>query len=58
MNRLRRQAKLEEQEQGKIDVILAKVSAQGMQSLTWTERRTLKRATERQRQRESGIDAE
>jgi len=52
VNRLRRQAKLEEQEQERIDSILAKVSAQGMQSLTWLEKRTLKRATERQRRRD------
>ena len=39
-------------EQEKIDAILAKVSAHGMNSLTWWEKRTLKRATERQRQRD------
>jgi hypothetical protein len=37
--------KLEE----KIDAILAKVSAQGMNSLTWSERRTLKQGSERLR---------
>lgn len=36
-------------EQEKIDAILAKVSAKGMNSLTWIEKRTLKKATERQR---------
>ncbi len=51
-NRIRREARLLAQEQEKIDAILAKVSSQGMNSLTWSERRTLKRATERQRQRE------
>ena len=51
--RARRQQKqqaLERAEQMKIDAILAKVSAQGMNSLTWMEKRTLRRATERQRQ--------
>lgn len=37
------------QEQEKIDEILAKVHAQGMQSLNWMERRALRKATERQR---------
>ena len=40
-------------EQAKIDAILAKVSSQGMHSLNWMEKRTLKKATERQRQSES-----
>jgi hypothetical protein len=40
-------------EQAKIDAILAKVSANGMQSLNWFEKRTLKKATERQRRTES-----
>jgi Zn-dependent protease len=39
-------------EQADIDAILAKVSAKGMQSLNWREKRTLKKATERQRQRD------
>lgn len=50
--RLRRQAEQEESEQAQIDSILAKVSAHGMQSLTWSERRALRKATERQRERE------
>lgn len=50
--KLRRQAEQEENEQAQIDAILAKVSAQGMHSLTWSERRALRKATERQRQRE------
>ena len=45
-------AQINQQQQEKIDQILAKVSAQGMQSLTWREKRTLKKATERQRQRD------
>jgi Zn-dependent protease len=50
--RLRRQAEQEENEQAQIDAILSKVSAHGMQSLTWSERRALRKATERQRERE------
>lgn len=42
-------------EQREIDDILAKVSAQGMHSLTFFEKRALKRATERQRQRDSEL---
>jgi len=50
--RLRKQAEAEENEQATIDAILAKVSAHGMHSLTWLERRALRKATERQRRRE------
>lgn len=50
--KLRRQAEQEESEQAQIDAILAKVSAHGMHSLTWSERRALRKATERQRRRE------
>lgn len=50
MRKLRRQAEAEEQEQARIDAILAKVSAHGMHSLTWSERRALKKATQRQRE--------
>ncbi|MGB7156856.1 MAG: site-2 protease family protein [Tepidisphaeraceae bacterium] len=39
-------------EQKQIDAILAKVSAHGMQSLTWLERRALRKATEHQRANE------
>jgi stage IV sporulation protein FB len=52
VRKLRKQAADEEAEQLRIDEILAKVSAHGMHSLTWVERRVLRRATERQRQRE------
>lgn len=52
IRRLRREAQRDAAEQQLIDTILAKVSAQGMHSLTWSERRALKRATERQRRRE------
>jgi hypothetical protein len=39
-------------EREQIDAILAKVSASGMNSLTWLEKRALKKATEHQRQHE------
>jgi Zn-dependent protease len=48
--RAQKQQRDERQEQQKIDAILAKVSAHGMNSLSWLEKRTLKQATERQRQ--------
>ena len=47
--------KLEEKarlEQLRIDEILAKVSAQGMASLKWSERRALRKATEHRRKRD------
>lgn len=47
-----RVAKEEQLEKVKIDAILAKVSAHGMQSLTWLEKRALHKATEHQRQRD------
>jgi membrane associated rhomboid family serine protease len=47
--RIRREREVEQAEQAAIDRILQKVSDHGMQSLTGGERRTLKRATERQR---------
>jgi Zn-dependent protease len=50
--RAAREAAAERTEQEQIDRILAKVSAHGMQSLSWTEKRTLKKATEHQRQRD------
>jgi len=49
---LRKKARAEQAEQAKIDAILAKVKVQGLHSLTWWERRTLKKATERQRQQD------
>ena len=42
-------------EQDQIDQILAKVSAQGMHSLTWLEKRALHKATERQRARDAEL---
>jgi hypothetical protein len=50
--RLEKLAVQEKDEQAEVDLILAKVSAQGMQSLTWGEKRSLKRATENQRKRD------
>jgi len=50
--RAKKRAEEEQVEQVRIDQILAKVSAHGMHSLTWTEKRTLHKATERQRQRD------
>ncbi len=43
----------EQADQQQIDRILEKVSATGMNSLTWLEKRTLRRATERQRQKDA-----
>src|SRR5687767_785826 len=44
--RAEKQQREAREEQASIDAILAKVSAKGMNSLTWFEKRTLKRATE------------
>lgn len=49
IRRMRRRAQQEQQEQARIDMILDKVAAHGMASLTWRERRALRKATERQR---------
>ena len=43
----------ERSDRQKIDDILAKVSAHGMSSLTWLEKRTLRQASESQRQRDA-----
>jgi hypothetical protein len=53
LKKAQRRAKQAEIEQAHIDAILAKVSAQGMPSLTWRERRALHKATERQRMMET-----
>jgi Zn-dependent protease len=50
--RSQRIAREEQAEKVKIDAILAKVSAHGIQSLTWLEKRALHKATEHQRQRD------
>ena len=52
IKRAQKRAAAEQAEQARIDEILDKVSAHGMQSLTWWEKRTLRKATERQRQRD------
>jgi hypothetical protein len=46
---MQRQAMRLHAERHKIDRILAKVSAKGMHSLTWWEKRTLRKGTERMR---------
>jgi Zn-dependent protease len=46
----RKRALKDQAEQAKIDAILAKVKDKGLHSLTWWEKRTLRKATERQRQ--------
>ena len=51
----KRAARLEQQERAerlRIDAILDKVSRHGMHSLSWWEKRSLKKATEHQRQRD------
>jgi membrane associated rhomboid family serine protease len=48
-----RVARREQDEQASIDRILQKVHDKGMNSLSWSEKRTLKQATERQRQTEA-----
>jgi Zn-dependent protease len=50
--RAQRLARQEAAERERIDAILAKVSAFGMQSLSWWEKRSLRRATEHQRRRD------
>lgn len=47
-----KKAAQERAEQEKIDAILAKVHDHGLHSLTWREKRALKKATEKQRQRD------
>jgi Zn-dependent protease len=45
-------------EQERVDHILAKVSAHGMHSLTWWEKRSLRKATDRQRRRDLDLKEE
>jgi hypothetical protein len=52
----REEAELAEQEH--VDRILAKVSAHGMHSLTWFEKRSLRKATDRQRRRDLDLKEE
>jgi Zn-dependent protease len=51
-NTARKRARQAVMERRHIDMILAKVSAKGMNSLTWRERRALRKATEKLRQSE------
>lgn len=53
MRKLARQAAAEQAERARVDEILAKLSAKGFQSLTWSERRALHKATEHLRQRDT-----
>jgi stage IV sporulation protein FB len=53
MKKLRKLARAEAMERQTVDHILEKVGKHGMQSLTWSERRTLRKATEHQRQRDA-----
>jgi len=55
LRKAKRRAAAAAAEQQMVDGILAKVSAHGMGSLTWSERRALKKATEHQRQRDLQI---
>jgi Zn-dependent protease len=52
LNAARRRALADQAEQAKIDAILAKVKERGLHSLTWWEKRTLKKATARQREQD------
>jgi len=49
---LKKKAQQDQAEQQKIDRILEKVKNHGLHSLTWLEKRTLRKATERQRQQD------
>jgi len=51
-NQARKRALADQAEQAKIDAILDKVKEKGLHSLTWWEKRTLKKATARQRQQD------
>jgi Zn-dependent protease len=51
-NQARKRALADQAEQAKIDAILAKVKEKGLHSLTWWEKRTLRKATARQRQQD------
>ncbi len=51
-NTARKRALADQAEQAKIDAILAKVKEKGLHSLSWWDKRTLKKATQRQRQQD------
>lgn len=55
VKRAQKLARQDAAERARIDAILAKVSAHGMHSLTWFERRALRKATEHQRQRDAEL---
>jgi hypothetical protein len=48
----RKRARVEAAERHRLDMILAKVSATGLRSLSWRERRVLRHETERRRKQE------
>src|SRR6185295_5104306 len=52
LGRARKRALKDQAEQAKIDAILAKVKERGLHSLTWWEKRSLKKATARQREQD------
>jgi hypothetical protein len=52
VNAARKRARAEQAEQARIDAILDKVKEKGLHSLTWGEKRALRKATERQRERD------
>jgi Zn-dependent protease len=55
VRRTRKIARQEKAELDRIDRILSKVSSLGMQGLTWSERRALRKATDRQRKRDEEL---
>ena len=52
IRKIRRRAQQMAEEKARVDAILIKVSAHGMASLNWRERRVLRKATEHQRKRD------
>src|SRR5271170_4388276 len=52
IRKVRRRAQQLAEEKARVDAILVKVSAHGIASLNWRERRVLRKATEHQRQRD------
>jgi Zn-dependent protease len=58
IRRTRRLLEKEQAERERLDMILAKVSAHGMRSLSWIERRTLRKTTERRRQQDMELSNE
>jgi hypothetical protein len=58
IRKIRRRHQQFAEEQARVDAILVKVSAHGMASLNWRERRVLRRATEQRRQRDLELSRE